>query len=89
MSMRAADERDIVGVGQFDVGDELATAVQMARVLLAQQRRADTEARLGGSVHLFHRSIHRSRRGGNGGDDIGVAGTAADVAGKLVADVLR
>src|SRR5205809_2820129 len=41
MGMRAAQEDDLLGARQPDVGDELATAAQMAVVLLAQDRCAD------------------------------------------------
>ena len=37
--------------GELDVGDELAAAGEMARVLLAQQRRADARPVIGCGLH--------------------------------------
>ena len=51
--MRAADERHVLRVRQLDVRHELAAAVQMARILLAQERGADAEGGLGRGVHLL------------------------------------
>ena len=44
MRVRTAQEHDLLGAAQRDVGDELAAAAQVAIVLLAQQRRADPVA---------------------------------------------
>ena len=56
MRVRAAQEHDLLGTAQRDVGDKLAAAAQVAIVLLAQHRRAD-------AVALFrHRRLPRKRR---------------------------
>ena len=52
MSMRTADKRDVLAIGQLHIGHELAAPMEMAGVFLAQQRSADTErAGRGGVDH--------------------------------------
>ncbi len=47
MRVGAAEKYDLVGTAQRNVSDELAAAAQMAVVLLARHRRADTMALIG------------------------------------------
>ena len=59
MRMRAAQEHDLLGAAQRDVGDELAAAAQMAIVLLAQHGCANPVALTG--VFIRHRRLPESR----------------------------
>ena len=83
MGMRAADKRDIHRAGQFDVGDELAAPVQMPVILPAQQRRADAKP----VVRHWAPPSQFLGRLGDRGDDVGIAGAAADIAGEALADL--
>ena len=51
MRVRAAHERYFLRAGKLHVGDELAAAVEVAGVLLAQQRGADTRLIVGLGLH--------------------------------------
>ena len=52
MGMRAAQKGDLLDAGQADVRHELAAAVEVPLVLLAQQRGADAAPRIAlGSRH--------------------------------------
>ena len=97
LMMRAAacgqvTTRDVLGVGQGDVGNELALADDKAAVLAhAAVGRDITDGAATRSFALRHGPVGAAHALGgerDGFDDLRVAGAAADIAGDRVDDLL-
>ena len=98
MCMRAAHERHILQIWKFQVGDELTLAAQVPRIFLPKKAGADAELGLrDGPGHAgtfetlpdgdrtLSASLSASAALRTDSDDVGVAGTAADIAGQSLA----